>query len=151
MTELSSGSLPTYTYPHDTSKKTALEMFTPERNYCGVQYSYVVGLPTGVKSTIASDVASYDDGVAYFSYLLVGKNAFNAQYSMQMSSDASLDNCRTYVEIKSVGGSPYLKYYDDVSYEVISSVSASQAASGSIPMQLKTKRLNSVTRSSGAD
>jgi len=32
-----------------------------------------------------------------------------------------LENCRTYVGIGSCAGIPFLKYYDDSSYEVLSS------------------------------
>lgn len=116
-------------------------------DYRGVEYSYIVDLPVGPKSTLVSDKANYDDGVAYFSNLYIGKNAYNSQYSMQMSSTMKLENCRTYVGIGSCAGIPYLKYYDDASYEVLSSQLDDPKLSAVKLSCLKTRKLNSVTGS----
>lgn len=145
---LTSDEIPTYTYKGASQPAAnALERFQPVVDYRGVEYSYIVDLPVGPKSTLVSDKASYDDGVVYFNNLYIGKNAYNSQYSMQMSSTMKLENCRTYVGVGSCAGIPYLKYYDDVSYEVLSSQLDDLKLSAMKLSHLKTRKLNSVTGS----
>lgn len=146
-TYLSSSDLPTYTYRSSSSTKSLspLERFKPVVNYRGVDYSYIVDLPVGQKSTIISEKANYDDGVVYFQNLFIGKNAYNSQYSMQMSSMMKLENCRTYVGIGSCAGTPFLKYYDDSSYEVLSSQLEDPMLSAKTLSGLATRKVNSVT------
>lgn len=148
-TYLSSTDLPTYTYRSSSNNENLhpLDRFQPTINYEGVKYSYIVDLPVGQKSTVVSEKSTYDDGVAYFSNLFIGKNAYNPQYSMQMNSQLKLENCRTYIGIGSCGGIPFLKYYDDTSYEVISSQLDNSKFQSDALSCLKTRRINSVTES----
>ena len=55
------------------------------------------------------------------------KSTLNPQYTTEMSAQTDLLNCRTYTEIKSVGGKPYLKFYDDVNYTVVGTVESTSA------------------------
>ena len=121
-----------------------LENWTPKINYSGISKSWILDLPVKPKSTIAtaSDKASYDDGLVYAHRMMPTKSTLNSQYSTEMSSTSEIFNCRTYAEIKSVGGRPYLKYYDDVGYEAMVSPTSTSSLQ-TIPM----KTFNSQTRS----
>lgn len=46
------------------------------------------------------------------------KNMYNACYTMDMSSDSNINNCREYYGVGTIGGQPYFKYYDNVSYDM---------------------------------
>lgn len=59
----------------------------------------------------------YDNGDIYGSFF-IGKNMYNALYSMKMNSLDKLLDCRTYAGIQSMGSKIILKYYDDSDYDV---------------------------------
>lgn len=116
---LESDQLKTYIYGNDKESNRAIaDFFNPAVNFSGMTYSYIIDLPLSKKSGIvyASDIADYDDGVAYFKRLMTSKSAFNSIYSMEMSSMNEIDHCRDYIEIKACSGKPYLKYYDNLNY-----------------------------------
>lgn len=47
---------------------------------------------------------------------VIGKNPYDAQYSMNMNSVDALSNARNYVGLGSVGGRVFFKYYDNINY-----------------------------------
>ena len=79
-----------------------------------VEYSYIAKVPMS-KIVKEHGKTKYDNGNIYAG-LFSTKSMYDALYSMQMSSESSLQNCRDYVEVKSCAGKPYLKYNDNVSY-----------------------------------
>ena len=74
------------------------------------------------KQREANDIADYDEGLIYYLRMHTTKSAFNPQYTMEMSSTTSIMNARTYCGIGVCGGRPYLKYYDDSTYNSISAM-----------------------------
>lgn len=104
----------TYVYGPLDFSKAVQDNFSPKVNYATLSRSYIVDMPVSRKSSVASDIPSYDDGVSYFRRLLISKSALDSQYSMSMQHLSSLDNCREYIEVKSCAGMPYLKFYDNV-------------------------------------
>ena len=119
----------TYAYQRPDSSDEVVNNWIPRVNYQGISKSWILDLPVQAKSSVAaaSDVASYDDGVVYAQRMMPTKSTLNPQYTTEMSAQTSLLNCRTYAEIKSVGGRPYLKYYDDVNYLAVESISETSA------------------------
>lgn len=109
----------TYAYHSlSTGGFDSVDSWNPKINYLGIFRSWILDLPMQSKSSSigASDIASYDDGIVYATKMMPTKTTLNAQYTTEMLSQNEIANCRTYVEIKSVGGQPYLKYYDDTNY-----------------------------------
>ena len=104
----------TYVYGPLDFSKSAQSNFNPKVNYATLSRSYIVDMPVSHKSSVASDIPSYDDGVAYFRRLLISKSALDPEYSMSLQHLSSLHNCREYLEVKSCAGMPYLKFYDNV-------------------------------------
>ena len=133
------------TYAYGDSSQNQMQYsgsWTPKINYYGISKSWMLDLPVCKKSSlaVASDVAEYDDGVIYAHRMLPTKNTLNPEYSTEMSSSAEILNCRTYTEIKTVSGRPYLKYYDDVNY-----VASSKPSEISTLQNLAMKAINSQT------
>lgn len=126
---LESGLEKTYAYQSPRSDADVVENWIPRINYQGVSRSWILDLPVQEKSSVAAatDVADYDDGLVYAHRLMPTKSTLNPQYTTEMSSQTSLLNCRTYAEIKSVGGKPYLKYYDDVNYIAVGDIASTSA------------------------
>lgn len=141
-THLESGLEKTYAYQKPKSNVDVIENWIPRINYQGVSKSWILDLPVEPKSSVgaASDVASYDDGVVYAQKMMPTKSTLNPQYTTEMSAQTDLLNCRTYTEIKSVGGKPYLKFYDDVNYTVVGTVESTSAL-----QNVQTKTVNSQT------
>ena len=104
----------TYVYGPQDASRAVQDNFSPKVNYASLDKSYIVDMPVSKKSSIASDIPKYDDGVSYFRRLLISKTAFDSQYSMSMQHLSALENYREYIEIKTCAGMPYLKYYDGV-------------------------------------
>lgn len=128
-TRLESGQEKTYAYQKPSSGVDVIENWMPRINYQGVSKSWILDLPVEPKSSVgaATDVASYDDGVVYAHRMMPTKSTLNPQYTTEMSAQTDLLNCRTYTEIKSVGGRPYLKFYDDVNYTVVGSIESTSS------------------------
>ena len=59
--------------------------------------------------------------------MMTAKSLYDSQYSMNMPSEWTISAARTYCGIGTCGGRAYLKYWDDVNYDVISSASAGVA------------------------
>ena len=57
----------------------------------------------------------FDNGNVYAD-IYTCKNAYDSMYSMNMSSEGRLDNCRDYIGMMTNGNRLYLKYYDNVGY-----------------------------------
>lgn len=145
-TQLESDFEKTYAYQTiDQNEVDPTANWTPKINYSGISKSWILDLPVKAKSTLASasDRADYDDGVVYAHRMMPTKSTLNPQYSTEMSSSTELFNCRTYTEVKSIGGRPYLKYYDDVNYEAVVEPTSTSALQ-TIPV----KSVNSQTKSS---
>lgn len=117
--KLVSESEKTYAYGNPSQNQMQYSSgWEPKIDYYGISRSWALDLLVCKKSSlaVASDVATYDDGVVYAHRMLPTKNTLNPEYSTEMSSATEIMNCRTYTEIKCVGGRPYLKYYDDINY-----------------------------------
>lgn len=142
---LKAGKEKTYAYQQPDQNASDITVnWTPRINYSVVKRSWMLDLPVRQKSSVAtaSNVAPYEDGVVYAQRIMPTKSTLNSCYSTEMSSQTEIANCRTYVEIKSVGGRPYLKYYDDTTY--VASTAPTQTSSlQTIPM----KEVNSQSRS----
>lgn len=115
----------TYTYCTKLEREDFGFALNPKRNYMGLSKAFIVDMPVDSAQvpgqSYANDVAKYDDGQIYYMRMHTTKSAFNPLYSMEMSSTTTLANARTYCGIGTSGGRPYLKYYDDVTYEALSS------------------------------
>lgn len=122
-----------------------LDSWNPKINYVGIARSWILDLPMQSKSSTigASDIANYDDGLVYAAKMMPTKTTLNAQYTTEMLSENEIANCRTYVEIKSVGGQPYLKYYDDTNY-------INQNSQTAINKNLENIKLNAVNSRTGS-
>lgn len=115
----------TYTYnDKDHKAVTQHENFIPMRDYTSVQRNLVAEIPMDsmrfsdieARDANADLTASYDDGVVYFKRMHICKNAYNAQYTMEMSSTTQIAHARVYCGIGTSSGQPYFKYFDSLNY-----------------------------------
>lgn len=90
--------------------RTSNNFFRPRVNLGGVQYNYVMQTP------VSNIKTEYRNGNIYCDVYNT-KNMYNAEYVMDMDSNASLRNCRDYTGIFECGGQIYLKYIDNVNYD----------------------------------
>ena len=60
---------------------------------------------------------AYENGDIYGSVRKT-KNAYNAVYDMEMPDESHLESCRSYCGIGSCGSRIYLKYYDNMDYDL---------------------------------
>ena len=116
----------TYTYCEKNDRQNFGQAIEPKRNYIGISKSYLVDMPVDSAQVPgqheANDIADYDEGLIYYLRMHTTKSAFNPQYTMEMSSTTSIMNARTYCGIGVCGGRPYLKYYDNSTYNSISAM-----------------------------
>lgn len=91
--------------------------FTPDYLIRGIGYNYIVDIEQNRDTNKQYDNPTiYDNGDIYGSFML-GKNMYNALYSMSMKQENQIISCRTYVGVQSLGNNVALKYYDDTGYE----------------------------------
>ena len=91
--------------------------FTPDYLIKGIGYNYIVDIEQNRDTNKQYDNPTiYDNGDIYGSFML-GKNMYDALYSMDMQQENKILSCRTYAGVQSLGNNVVLKYYDDVGYE----------------------------------
>ena len=132
----------TYAYQPPCGDDEASQNWDPKISYSGIRRSWILDLPVNQRSSFggASDIADYDDGVVYAYRMMPTKSTLNPQYTTEMSSQSGLLNCRTYAEVKSVAGKPYLKYYDDTNYQAVGAIASTSAL-----QEVTVKAVNSQT------
>lgn len=88
-------------------------IFDVKTNLSGIQYNYIYELPLDLRYSY------YDDGVT-IGDLLVGKNAYDSSYSMDVTQSGEgklmLNHARQYAGIEYCSNSIFLKYYDNLKY-----------------------------------
>lgn len=75
-------------------------LFTPTVNLSGVEYNYIMEFP------VSRQYNYYDQGVL-LADILIGKNAFTSEYTMNvdhLGNNYNLRSCRQYVGVKSCAG-----------------------------------------------
>lgn len=135
----------TYNVGIDSLSVGRIGHFIPKRNFSNMNYSYVIDVPvdsTNVEDSRAKSARDYDLGEIMFYRMHTCKNAFNSLYTMEMSEFNEIDNCRTYQQVNTFAGQPYLKYYDDITYK---GISEKENSDGLIDINLQ--EYNSVTDS----
>lgn len=92
------------------------DIFRPARVLTGIEYNHFLKMKQQDDVTLQTQT-DYDDG-NIFGMPFTMKNMYNACYTMDMSSDSNINNCREYYGVGTIGGQPYFKYYDNVSYDM---------------------------------
>ena len=121
-------------------QQSILDMFTPARSIKGIDYNYIVQIEQNVNPNIQFDNPTIYDNGDVFGFFTVGKNMYNALYSMEMSNSNEMQNCREYAGIQDMGDKLMLKYYDSCDYEIDDSsharlLSTSSSSSNLYPYQ----------------
>lgn len=83
--------------------------FSPYSELYNIDYNYIVKINQNDINTM------YKEGDIH-GEMFIGKNAYDPLYSMNLSSDNKINNCRIYCGIQNSSGTPLLKYYDSVNY-----------------------------------
>jgi len=89
-------------------------LLIPKYNSIGMEHNYIFEVPLSKET-----YNKYDIGIVQGD-LLVGKNAYDALYTTNISAVHDWHHTRDYVGIGSRGGKIYMKFYDDVEYDVVS-------------------------------
>lgn len=105
----------TYLYDPEILKNLTMKnmddisAFTVMSKLKNIHYNHVSQIPTSLASEpISGDVLAQN--------IFPCKNAYDSQYSMNMSSDNSLLKCREYCGINYDSDIVYMKYYDNIDY-----------------------------------
>lgn len=100
-----------YIQSYGTMSAEALEnLFMDNYNLSGISKNYIFEMPT-------NDQYNDHNNAILRSKIYVGKNAYDAEYSMNMPSQTELDNAREYIGIGNCAGIKTYKYYDETSYD----------------------------------
>ena len=100
------------------AEDTIIEMLTPKRTIKGIKYNYIVGIEQNANASTQFDNPTIYDNGDIFGFFMVGKNMYDAQYSMKMDTASHMSNCRTYVGVQDANNGLVLKYYDNVDYDI---------------------------------
>ncbi len=85
-------------------------LFEPRYNLSGIPRNYITNID--MTQSMYND---FNSGVMTGDFIYA-KNPYNAEYSMHMPERGVLSGVRRYVGLGTMGGKPFLKYYDDNSY-----------------------------------
>lgn len=93
------------------------DLFEPYIRFKGVGYNTLVGVLHKNSGDVRqlSNYSQFENGNIYGD-MYVCKNMYDSQYSMKMSSDHELNNCREYVGMTFNGNHLFLKYIDGTNY-----------------------------------
>lgn len=94
----------------DLSAERLSSLFEPKYNLSGIPRNYIANMDMAQKM-----YNDFNSGVMTGDFIY-SKNPYNAEYSMHMPGRAVLSGVRKYVGIGTMGGKPFLKYYDDNTY-----------------------------------
>lgn len=108
-----------YTY-RPADGETAASAFIPYRSFNGINRQFLLDMPVDNDFSQNSITSDYDSGEIYYRRMMTAKSLYGSQYSMEMPSEWKLSSARTYCGIGTCAGRTYLKYWDDVDYNVVS-------------------------------
>ena len=95
-----------------------IDMLTPAVQVTGIDYNYIVEIEQNQNNNSQYDNPTIYDNGDIFGFFTVGKNMYNALYSMEMSSSYQISHCREYAGVQDMGSKVMLKYYDCNDYQI---------------------------------
>jgi hypothetical protein len=116
--------------------------FDPKYNLENINRNYIYQIPLG-----GSNVKMFNDFNSgnINGDFVIGKNPYNSEYSMDMSSVSELKNARHYDGIGTIGGRVFFKYHDDIDYKHNSDETLSTSLS-SFLQNLSTEISNNILK-----
>lgn len=94
------------------STEKLFDLFDPIYNLKDIERNYIYQLNLMDNRQICNN---HNTGNIMCDFV-IGKNPYNAQYSMNMDSIDALSNARQYIGLGSVGGKIFFKYNDNINY-----------------------------------